>query len=429
MVNHLNILISHAYDERGLAEAWKKLIETVSIGVINVWFSSDTSATGGVEMGKPWVDDLYQRIVESDFILAIQTPASAGRPWIMWECGAGSGASRERGIIPIVYSIGRGELANPLTIYQVYQGDNAVQVREVCQRLIKKAQLAPPDYIYDESIKTYLTSVNLYRPRKVLRADDIALWRNRIESLVQSGRASELTTMRQMMYASLGKPVDITIHDTISQYLLQQRSYEAAIEETDHALTLSPDDVQFLHRKALALVELHDLNEAKKLIERIVTLDKNLNVNAEIAALQGRIYREQWRLTQNPADLDTAIDAYYRAYQADQTSYYTGINAAELAFTKGDMALGKQIAEEVLAICQEFQSQPVVSYWVDFSAGAAYLGLDKMDEAITAYKLGLTRNPPPGLRERESAAKGVTRMAEARKLPSADVDRVKAILQ
>src|SRR6266700_1296332 len=137
-MSRLNILISHAYDEKGLAEAWKKLIETTSMGLIKVWFSSDTGASGGVAMGQPWIDDLYQRLKESNFILAIQTRASAGRSWIMWECGVASGIQRERGIIPIVYSMARGELANPLTVYQVYQGDDEDQVREVCQRLIDK---------------------------------------------------------------------------------------------------------------------------------------------------------------------------------------------------------------------------------------------------------------------------------------------------
>ncbi len=274
-----------------------------------------------------------------------------------------------------------------------------------------------------------MSAVNLHRPRKGLREEQITLWSNRIENLVQSGRMNELNVMRQMMYASLGKPVDLAIHEKLGQLLLQQRYYAAALEETNYALTFSPDDIPLLHQKSLTLVELHDLNEAKKLVGRIVTLDKSLNVNPEIAALQGRIYREQWRLTQNPVDLNAAIDAYYRAYQENPMSYYTGVNAAELAFAKGDVTLGKKIAEEVLATCQQFQSQPIVSYWTDFSAGAAYLGLDKIDEAIADYRQGLGRIPAPGPRERESALKGAIRMADAKKLSNEVVDRIKAILQ
>ena len=432
MINHLNILISHAYDERGLAEAWKKLIETTSMGAIKVWFSSDTVATGGVALGKPWLDDLYQRLTESDFILAIQTLASAGRPWIMWECGVASGIVRDRGIIPIVYSMGRGELANPLATYQAYQGDDENQVREVCQRLIQKTGLTPPDIIYSESIKAYLASVNLHNRSKILREEQIKLWRDRIDSFVQAGRASELNTVRQQMYTSLnavGKPVNLSIHDMLSELLLKQRSYRAAIEEIDYALTFAPDDIQLLHRKALALLGLERRDEAKQLVEDIIARNKDLNVNADIAALLGRIHREQWQLYHKPADLDAALNAYHRAYLADKTSYYAGINVAELAFTKSDVTLGREMAEEVLETCQQFQSQPIVSYWVDFSAGAAYLGLGEVDKAIDEYKKGLSRIPTPRPLERESALKGAMRMADAKKLPSEVIEKIKAILQ
>ncbi len=371
-MKELKILISHNAAEKELAEAWKALLETTSLGVMRVWFSSDPNPGGGVPAGREWRDDLYQRLQESDFILAIQTPASAGRPWIMWECGIARGIGKERGIIPILYSIERSKLANPLDVYQAYQGDDATQVRELCERLlVDEAQMMrPKDSHFNKPIRVYMSAVNLHRPRKGLREEQITLWSNRIENLVQSGRMNELNVMRQMMYASLGKPVDLAIHEKLGQLLLQQRYYAAALEETNYALTFSPDDIPLLHQKSLTLVELHDLNEAKKLVGRIVTLDKSLNVNPEIAALQGRIYREQWRLTQNPVDLNAAIDAYYRAYQENPMSYYTGVNAAELAFAKGDVTLGKKIAEEVLATCQQFQSQPIVSYWTDFSAGA-----------------------------------------------------------
>jgi tetratricopeptide (TPR) repeat protein len=432
VINQLKIFISHAYDEKALAEAWKKLIETTSMGLIEVWFSSDTGATGGVEPGIPWLDQLYQRLTKSDLILAIQTRSSAGRSWIMWECGLASGIGRERGIIPIVYSMARGELANPLTSYQAYQGDDEDQVHELCRRLIQKTGLTLPDIIYNDPIKTYLASVNLYNRSRILREEQIKLWRDRIDSFVQAGRAAELNQIRQQMYTSLnsvGKPISISIHDMLSELLLQQKNYSAAIEEIDYAITFAPDDVHLLHRKALAYLGLGKRNEAKQLVDEIILRNNNLKINSDIASLQGRIHRELWEIYHSPTDLEDALNAYYRAYLADKTSYYTGINAAELAFTKGDEALGIEITKEVLATCQAFQSQPIVSFWVDFSTGAAYLGLAEIDKAIAEYEKGLNRNPKPRPRERESALKGASRMAEAKKLSSGAVDRIQALLQ
>lgn len=428
----LRILISHAHDEKGLAYAWKELIETTSSGALEVWFSSDTHAAGGMAVGKEWREDLYRKLAESDFILAIQTPFSFTRPWIMWECGVASGIDKARGIIPIVYLMGRGELANPLSTYQVYQGEDAEQVREVCERLAHEAGLRPANFIFDESIKVYLRAVDLHRPRKPLRTEQMMLWRDRFEKLVQSGRVNEVMSMRQLMYTSLAKPfqpVEPTMHELLSRILLEQREYKAAIEEVDYALTLVKDDVQLLHRKALAVVELQNLLEAENLVQHIISLNEELSLNPEIASLQGRIHRERWELTHELPELDAAIAAYYRAYEADRTQYYPGINASELALTKGDTDLAKQIFQEVLDACKELQKRPVVSYWVDFTVGAAYLGQGDIDAAIAEYTQGLQRTPTPPPRDRQSAAKGAYRMAIARKLPNNVAEKIKALLE
>jgi tetratricopeptide (TPR) repeat protein len=145
--------------------------------------------------------------------------------------------------------------------------------------------------------------------------------------------------------------------------------------------------------------------------------------------LQGRLYREQWKLTDNPQDLDAAIEAYYRAYQADKTQYYPGVNAATLSLTKGDTELATQIFQDVLKVCQQLQQQQIVSYWVDFTVGELYLGLGDVEAAIAEYKKGLSRTPPPPSRDRNSALKGVRRVVNAKKLPNETVTNIEAILK
>jgi hypothetical protein len=151
-MTRLRVLISHSTEEKALAEAWKDLIATTSSSAVEVWFSSDTAPSGGMAIGQEWRTYLYDRLAESDFVLAIQTPVTAGRPWIMWECGVASGVDKVRRIIPITFSIGRSDLGNPLTSYQVYEGENAEQVREVCARLAEEAGLTPPAVLYETAI-------------------------------------------------------------------------------------------------------------------------------------------------------------------------------------------------------------------------------------------------------------------------------------
>jgi tetratricopeptide (TPR) repeat protein len=430
-MSRLNVLISHAHDEKGLAAAWKEVLETTSSGAIDTWFSSDTQASGGMVIGGEWRGHLYGKLATSDFILAIQTPTSAGRPWIMWECAAASGIDKVRGIIPVVYSMGSGDLANPLTSYQVYVGEDPDRVREICERLAREAGLTPPAAIYAEPIKVYLDAVALHRPRKALGVEQMALWRNRFEELIRSGRSGEVGPQRQLMYTSLGKPfrpLEPTIHELLSRILLDQRDFRAAIEEADHALSLLEDDVQLLHRKALALTELQELESARQLVERIIALNEELRLNPEIASLLGRISRERWSVSGKVEDLDEAIAAYYRAYDADRTQYYPGINAAELALRRGDVARAEQIFHEVLDTCAQLQQRPVVSFWVDFTAGSAHLGFGDVEAALAEYQKGISRLPSPSLRERDSAAKGVRRMVAAKELPDEVAERITAVL-
>lgn len=432
MIARIKVLISHYHEERALADAWKELLKSTSLGAIEAWYSSDSHAAGGMTIGIEWRDQLHEKLAESNFILAIQTPTSAGRPWIMWECGVASGIDKERGIIPIIYSMKPGELANPISSYQLYQGEDESQVRQVCERLTVAANLYPEPHVYTEPLKRYFNAIKLYRPRKAIHPEQIEIWRDRFEKLIQSGRSNEIFAMRQQMYASLGKPfnpVDPSVHELLSKILLDQGYFQDVIEEVDYALKLLDGDTVLLYRKALAIVELHNLPQAKTVINEIISRNETLRLNSEFASLQGRLYREQWKLTDKPQDLDAAIEAYYRAYQADKTQYYPGVNAATLSLAKGDTELATQIFQDVLKVCQQLQQQQIVSYWVDFTVGEVYLGLGDVEAAIAEYKKGLSRTPPPPSRDRNSALKGVRRVVNAKKLPNETVTNIEAILK
>src|SRR3954447_8222116 len=266
----MNVLVSHAHDEQKLAGAWKELLESISAGTISVWYSSDMDSGGGIPAGKEWRQQLYERLEQSQFVIAIQTPLSAGRPWVMWECGVASGVMRERGLIPVVYGMGKGDLASPLSAFEIYQGDDGEQVRRVCSQLAAAANLQVRPATLDLFVPTYLKSLELVTPRKNPTAEEFALWRNRFEDLVRLGRESELLVQRQMMYAAFGgKPrrLELALHDMLSGTLLQQFRYSECLEEVEFALTFASGDVALLHRKGLALARQNDLHEAQDVVK------------------------------------------------------------------------------------------------------------------------------------------------------------------
>jgi tetratricopeptide (TPR) repeat protein len=449
MTTLLKILISHAYDEKELAEAWKKLLETTSSHAIEVWFSSDLQATGGVPPGEDWRRDLEQRLAASNFVLAIQTPSSASRSWIMWECGVAHGIysrqattqrahapartpeRQEHGVIPIVYAMGRGELANPLTTYQIYEGEDREQVRQVCEYLLREAGLQPEEFLFKEPLDFYLRAIQAFHPRKMVTPQEMQMWRERFEQHVKSGRTHEIVSQRQIMYKSLPtpfKPTDLALHDMLSSLLLARRKYPEALEEIEYALLLARGDIHLLHRKALILAEQRNFASAEEILAQILSPHPDLRLNAEIGSLNGRIQRELWTLTGNPARLDAAIQAYLDVYEADKTQYFPGINAAELLLFRGETQRAEEILQELLTTCQRLREQLEMSYWLDFTLGEIYLGLGKSDLAVKMYEEGLGRNPPPQPRERESAARGAMRMIEQKRLPDEIKEQIRRLL-
>ena len=428
----LKILISHAYDEKALAEAWFKLLQDISLGAIKVWFSSDQTSGGGMGIGQPWRDQIYDRLRESGDIIAIQTPTSAGRPWIMWECGIASGIDKNRGVIPIVFAMSRGDLNNPISVYQAYQGEDKDQVREVCERLVAKAGLNFNQAIFDQAYTIYREYIDLHQPRKAIPSEHMSLWRTRFEELARTGRAGEVFAKRQAMYSSLGAaftPIDPALHELLSKILLDTKHFQEAIDEIDKAIgLLIGDDVDLLHRKALALVELHNLPEAEGIVKRIIEANNDLRLNPDLAALEGRIFRERWQTTSDTEDLRKAYEAYLRAYKADPASYYTGINAGSLALAMQDTEEAQRLFTEVAATCQQLQREPNTSFWTDFSMGEAQLGLGNVVAASEAYQKGVNRMPPPSPREKTSALNGIIRMGRAKGIDDNTLSEVRQSL-
>jgi hypothetical protein len=124
----LKVLISHAHAERPVAQAWKALLETISLGAV------DTPPGGGMQIGDEWREQLRRRIAESDFVLAVLSPQTRDRPWILWECGVANGAAQECGgstgvVIPVVHSMASGDLANPLSSFQIYRATSGPACR------------------------------------------------------------------------------------------------------------------------------------------------------------------------------------------------------------------------------------------------------------------------------------------------------------
>ena len=85
------IFISHDTRDSELAEAFSKLLSSVSAGVLKSFRSSDKTGTQGIEYGTEWYPKLMSKLGSASDVVCLLTPRSVDRPWILYEAGVAKG--------------------------------------------------------------------------------------------------------------------------------------------------------------------------------------------------------------------------------------------------------------------------------------------------------------------------------------------------
>lgn len=108
------IFISHISEEKEVALAFKEVIESSFLGMIDTFVSSDNSS---VHLGQKWLDGITEALKTCVVEIVICSPKSVTRPWINFEAGAGW--VREIPVIPLCHSgIEPSTLPIPLNLLQ-----------------------------------------------------------------------------------------------------------------------------------------------------------------------------------------------------------------------------------------------------------------------------------------------------------------------
>jgi len=85
------IFISHDSRDAELAEAFAKLLSSVSCGMLKSFRSSDKKGSQGIEYGLEWYPELMGKLGDSTAVICLLTESSLGRPWILYEAGVAKG--------------------------------------------------------------------------------------------------------------------------------------------------------------------------------------------------------------------------------------------------------------------------------------------------------------------------------------------------
>jgi hypothetical protein len=85
------VFISHDARDAELAEAFSKLLKSVSAGMIKTFRSSDKKGTEGIDFGEEWYKRLMTQLQSTSDMVCLFTERSLDRPWILFEAGVAKG--------------------------------------------------------------------------------------------------------------------------------------------------------------------------------------------------------------------------------------------------------------------------------------------------------------------------------------------------
>lgn len=85
------IFIAHDSRDAELAEAFSKLLSSVSAGVLKSFRSSDKKGSQGIEYGVEWYPALMDKLNAASDVVCLLTQRSLDRPWILYEAGVAKG--------------------------------------------------------------------------------------------------------------------------------------------------------------------------------------------------------------------------------------------------------------------------------------------------------------------------------------------------
>lgn len=178
---------------------------------------------------------------------------------------------------------------------------------------------------------------------------------------------------------------DLELYTEAGKKMLQHGSVFLAHDILSEGCDHYPNDTSLMQQEALALARLGDTKKAQSILLDLYRLG---DLHPETLGILGRTYKDQWLKTRDPRLLAKASDIYREGFEANHDEY-NGINAATSSLLMDEYDEAKNIAGQVIKICQKrlVEETPTPgNYWIWASLGEAYLILGDEQNATDCYQ-------------------------------------------
>lgn len=138
------VFISHDTRDAEIAEAFSKLLKSVSAGMLKSFRSSDNKGTQGIEYGIEWYPKIIESLQNSSDVVCILTEISVDRPWILFEAGMAKGKLNTP-ILGVAVGIPLSTASSgPFAQFQNCS-DDVSSLTKLVNQLVKKLPNSEPD--------------------------------------------------------------------------------------------------------------------------------------------------------------------------------------------------------------------------------------------------------------------------------------------
>jgi TIR domain len=116
------VFISHDGRDVALAEAFSDLLVDASASMVSTFMSSNRRGTFGIEFGAEWYSTVAHTVENAALVIALITPLSLERPWMLFEVGLAQGRSR-RPALAIAVGVPLSSITCPFAQMQIASDD------------------------------------------------------------------------------------------------------------------------------------------------------------------------------------------------------------------------------------------------------------------------------------------------------------------
>jgi hypothetical protein len=154
------VFISHDSRDADLAEAFDHLLTDASGGVIRTFRSSDQTGRAGIDYGEDWFSKITRVLTDASDVVALLTPNSVGRPWILFEAGFAVG-QRGTKVYGIALGVPFAKATNgPFARFQNCEAKEETLTTVVLDLIHRNQNATPREEAVRRQVKAFLADID-----------------------------------------------------------------------------------------------------------------------------------------------------------------------------------------------------------------------------------------------------------------------------